>query len=75
MAMELEEEQVVSLAVATACIIDCEDVDDYLAKKKPKRTHKCWQRPWLRARNDREQANTVYKLQRELLQVNHIIDK
>lgn len=44
--------------------------DDYEGKtKKPKRKHRFWSRSWFCARNNAEQANTMYKLQQELLEV------
>lgn len=65
-----EEDMVVAAVVAAVCVIDVQDVDAYMqGKKKKKRTHKIWERPWLKSRNDAAQMNTVYKLQRELLQV------
>lgn len=61
---------VVAVAAITAFVIDGEDVDNYLQnKKQKKRRHRMWMRQWLRARNDSQQRNTVYKLQQELLEV------
>lgn len=65
---EEEEEMMVVLAAGAACLIDAEDMDKWL-KKKNKRQHRIWERPWLKSRNDPDQINTVYKLQQELLQV------
>lgn len=61
---------VIALAGLTAFLIDAEDVDYYLRRKlKKKRRHRFWQREWMKARNNPQQANTVYKLQQELLEV------
>lgn len=48
-----------------------EDEDDECMRKNSKRKHRFWTRTWCCARNDEEQANTMYKLQQELLEVGY----
>lgn len=52
----------------------CEDLsDDELMEEeiivKPKRTHTVWVKPWILDKDDPDQQNTIFKLQRQLQEV------
>lgn len=68
---ELEDGLACQLLLLAACDNSDEESEEESDDEEPpvKRTHSCWVRDWILERDDADQNNTIYKLQRQLEEV------
>lgn len=64
---DFEEAMACHMLLLAAC--DNSDDESMVENPKPKRTHSSWVRKWISQREDKDQNNTLFKLQRQLQQV------
>jgi predicted membrane chloride channel (bestrophin family) len=74
MLAKMEATPSVVLALTLLDFADESDIFTLEANNRKRRKHRLWVREWIQEREDEEQCNTayMYKLQKRLLQVQHI---